>query len=111
METETTTVLSWALDPKAKAPVLNRTTLAIIQITSEIAKRHNLTVAQVTGAARIGKIVKARNELYFELYMRLPHLPITQIARRMGRDHSTIIKVLQKVCRDRGLTYPPRADR
>lgn len=106
MHAERPEMPAWVMDPKATAPRGRTTAKDVIE---EITERYNLSLSQIVGGVRTGKVVNARKELYFLLYTRCPHLSVTQIGQKVGRDHSTIIKVLQKYCAEKGIEYPPRA--
>lgn len=76
------------------------------KLLAEIAHKHGLTVAHITGKSRKAAICHARHEWFFrarqELEMSLPN-----IGRRTGfRDHSTVIHGIHQHARRQRLAIP-----
>jgi chromosomal replication initiation ATPase DnaA len=72
------------LDPESRQELLTAGPML-----EEVAQRHLVTVAEMKGQSRLRPFVDARREAIWQLYRQ--GLAITQIARIMRRDHSTIL--------------------
>lgn len=68
------------------------------EIIAEVAGRHGVTAAEITGRHRSAPIVTARHEAIAIVYVECPSLSFPQIGRIFGkRDHSTIIHACRKM--------------
>jgi hypothetical protein len=66
------------------------------EIIAEVAQRHRISAAEITGVSRRCALVAARHEAIAETYVRRPDLSSVQIGRLFGRDHTTILHVIRK---------------
>lgn len=64
-------------------------------LLAEIAREHGVTVADITGPSRSLKLIPARFHACFEMRHRL-EMSVTEIGRRVNRDHSTVIHALRR---------------
>ena len=77
------------------------------RIISRIAATHGLTLAEVVQQDKRHKTVNIRHQVWLDVCLELGWTT-TQVARRLNRDHSTIIYGRQKAAQARyGL--PPKA--
>lgn len=89
-----------APEPAASAPdnvvcmVIPQTELQ--ELVAAIARKHGLTVADLTGPRRFQKLVDARREAMRAVKDARPCLSLTQIGRMFHRDHSVIYYMLRK---------------
>lgn len=75
------------------------------RILIEVADKHGLPYDFVYTRSRIDCIAHARSEFYYLLRMRTK-MSYTAIARRVGRDHTTILHGVAQHCLRNGLEYP-----
>lgn len=76
------------------------------QILAEVAARHKLTVADLTGPSRQVRYAHPRMETYFEIYVQCPHMSLPAIGRVMGgRDHTSVLSGIRRHCERIGTTY------
>lgn len=60
-------------------------------IVMEVAKKHKITLPEITGRQRQHKIVLARHEAFYRLKTETP-LSLPEIGRKMGgRDHTSVL--------------------
>lgn len=79
----------------------------IDRIISRIANTHGLTLEEVTQHSKHHKTVGARHQVWLDVCLELDWTT-SQIARRLNRDHSTIIYGRQKAAEAR-FGLPPKA--
>lgn len=60
-------------------------------VCEEVCKKHKIPVAEVLGKSRTAPIIRARQEVMYELCMRFPTVPIAEIGRFLKRDHTTVL--------------------
>lgn len=76
------------------------------QVLAEVAARHKLTVADLTGPSRQVRYAHPRQEAYFEIYVQCQHMSFPAIGRLMGgRDHTSVLSGVRKHCERIGTTY------
>jgi Bacterial dnaA protein helix-turn-helix len=75
------------------------------RILIEVADRNSLPYDFVYTRSRIDCIAHARSEFYYLLRTRTK-MSYTAIARRVGRDHTTILHGVAQHCLRNGLEYP-----
>lgn len=74
---------------------LNTHTVRWRKIMSEVAKKHNMSVIEMTGRQRSTKHVNARYELWNRLRTET-RMSLPEIGRRTGRDHTSVLAGLRR---------------
>jgi chromosomal replication initiation ATPase DnaA len=75
----------------------NGITLRAAKLTQEAANRHNVTYEQIMGGRRCQHISAARKEAYALVATQCPEWSWNDIGRFFHRDHTTVLKTLQKM--------------
>ncbi len=78
--------------------------VGVLAIVADVAEKHNCTVADIMGRDLSKPIIRARHEAIAEVAKQRPAFSTPRIGRLFGRDHSTVLHVLQK------LKVPGRVD-
>jgi chromosomal replication initiation ATPase DnaA len=76
-------------------------------VIREIAEKHGLTPAHLTGAQRTAFIAHARQEAMFEIRRRHPALSLPQIGKLFGdKDHTTVLHAIRTHAERSGQELP-----
>lgn len=71
----------------------------------EVADKHSLPYNFVASRARADIVAQARAEFYYMLRLHT-RMSYSAIAKRVGRDHTTVIHSVKAHCLRNGLDYP-----
>lgn len=91
------TVVPFARKDPPIPPMFNhRGRICPHHIIGTMARDFGVTVAEITGPRRGGKVLKARHAVIVAVYQARPDLTLPALGRMFNRDHTTILSALRK---------------
>lgn len=78
----------------------------VVQVVSEVAKKHGLSYADMASKTRKRAFAWPRQEAMFQAYLECDHASLPMIGKLMGgRDHTTILHGIRAHCERSGYSY------